>query len=200
MRYALSMSTTHRHLFLPAFLFVLSTPAFAEDTCSVKAVLGGKPVTMKHCAAAIYEPSDGKYSVTLYFSDTLFTAKELAEFHENSATRDKTEDGKSRTMMHFAFCSGAGTAAASAAAVKSVETAVNVAGSPFFGRQWVFELPRDKGILKIEKLTGNIVPGGKVSGRITGGKLSDGLKYSWGADFQFTLPAKSAFGGLGCGS
>jgi hypothetical protein len=189
-----------RRLFVLALLFVLSTPAFGEDKCSVKAVLGGKQVTMKYCAASVYEPSDGKYSVTLYFSDTLFTAKELETFHENSSPADKTADGKQRTMMHFAFCSGAGKAAASAAAVKSVETGVNVAGSPFFGRQWVFDLPKDKDILKVEKLSGTVLPGGNVSGRITGGKLSDGLKYSWEADFQFTLPAKSAFAGLGCGS
>jgi hypothetical protein len=84
--------------------------------------------------------------------------------------------------------------------VKSVETSVNVAGAPFSGRQWVFDLPKDKDILKIEKLTGSIVPSGKISGRITGGKVSDGLKYSWEADFEFILPAKSAFAGLGCGS
>ena len=155
---------------------------------------------MKYCAAAVYEPSDDKFSVTFYFSDTLFTAKELEEFRENSSTQDKTADGKPRTMMHFAFCSDVGKAAASAASVKIVETGINVAGAPFSGRQWVFDLPKDKDILKIGKLTGSIVPGGKISGRITGGKLSDGLKYSWEADFEFTLPAKSAFAGLGCGS
>ena len=191
------MLNTHRRLFLLAFLFALATPAFAEDTCTVKAVLGGKPVMMKHCAAALYEVRDGYHSVTLYFSDTLFTADELAAFHVNSYAVDKTAEGKARTMMYFAFCPGTGTSAAEA---KSVETGVNVAGSPFLGRQWVFELPKDKDILKIEKLTGSIVPGGKLSGRITGGKLSDGLKYSWEADFQLTLPAKAAAAGLGCGS
>ncbi|HEX7528391.1 MAG TPA: hypothetical protein VF425_04725, partial [Thermoanaerobaculia bacterium] len=142
------MFNTLRRLFILAFLFALSTPAFAEDKCNVKAVLGGKPVTMKYCAAAVYEPSDDKYSVTLYFSDTLFTVKELEEFHENSSTQDKTADGKPRTMMHFAFCSGTGKAAASAAAVKSVEMSVNVAGSPFSSWQWTFDLPKDKDIVK----------------------------------------------------
>ncbi|MGE5716494.1 MAG: hypothetical protein ACM369_07590, partial [Acidobacteriota bacterium] len=165
-----------------AFLFALSAPAFAEDTCSVKAVLGGKPVAMKYCAASVYEPSDDKFSVTLWFSDAPFTAKELEEFHESSATPDKTPDGKPRTGMHFAFCSGVGKAAASAAAVKSVDTGIDVAGAPFSGRQWVFELPREKDILKIERLAGSIAPGGKLSGRITGGKTSDGSKYSWEAD------------------
>ena len=189
-----------RLLLVAGFLVTLSAPAFAEDKCNVKAVLGGKPVAMKYCAASVYEPSDGKYSVTLWFSDTPFNAKELQEFHENSATPDKTADGKPRTSMHFAFCSGVGKAVASAAAVKSVETGIDVAGAPFSGRQWVFELPKEKDILKIEKLTGNIAPGGKLSGRVTGGKVSDELKYSWEADFDFTLPAKGAFGGTSCGS
>ena len=55
-------------------------------------------------------------------------------------------------------------------------------------------------MLKIEKLSGERKPGGKLTGRITGGKLSDGLKYSWEADFDLRLPAKSAFGGVSCGS
>jgi hypothetical protein len=193
------MINARRLLFL-AFFLAFSAPAFAADKCSVKAVFGGKPVAMKYCAASVYEPSDGRYSVTLYFSNTLFTAKELEEFHGNSAMPDKTADGKPRTMMHFAFCPGAGKPAASAAAVKSVETGIDVAGFPLLGRNWVFDLPKDKDILKIEKLTGNTVPGGKLSGRITGGKESDGLKYSWEADFDFSLPTKGAFGGVSCGS
>jgi hypothetical protein len=179
-----------------AALLVLSAPAFAADTCHVKAVLGGKPVTMTHCAAAVYE---GEHSVTLWFSDSPMSAKEIAEFQENSAPSDKTADGKSRTLIHFAFCPGAGQPAASAAAVKSVETGINVAGAPFSGRQWVLELPKDKEILKIAKLSGTAAPGGKLSGLFTGGKVSDGLKYSWEAAFKLTLPAKSAFGGITCG-
>ena len=190
-----------KRLFLLAgFLVTLSSPVFAEDKCNVKAVLGGKPVAMTHCAASVYEPSDDKFSVTLWFSDTPFSAKEVQEFHENSATPDKTADGKPRTSMHFSFCSGVGKAAASAAAVTSVETGIDVAGAPLSGRQWVFDLPKEKDVLKIEKLNGNVAPGGKLSGRITGGKMSDGLKYSWEAVFEFTLPDKGAFGGTSCGS
>jgi hypothetical protein len=179
-----------------AGLLVFSAPALAADTCRVKAVLGGKPVTMTHCAAAVYE---GEHSVTLWFSDAPFSAKEIAGFQESSSPSDKTADGKSRTLIHFAFCPGAGQPAASAASVKSVETGINVAGAPFSGRQWVLELPKDKEILKIAKLSGTAAPGGKLSGLFTGGKVSDGLKYSWEAAFDVTLPAKSAFGGVTCG-
>lgn len=191
------MFNTRSGLSILALLLVLSTPAFAEDKCSVKAVLGGKPVTMKHCVAAVYED---QHSVTLYFSDTPFTAKEVDSFHVSSYATDKNEAGKPRTMMHFAFCPGGGKPAASAAAVKSVETSVNSADSFMVSRQWVFHLPTDKESLKLEKLTGNIVPGGTISGRITGGKVSDGSKYSWEADFDFTLPAKAAAAGPGCGN
>jgi hypothetical protein len=190
------MFDTRSGLSILALLLVLSTPALAEDKCSVKALLGGKPVTMKHCIAAVYED---QHSVTLFFSDTPFTAKEVDSFHVSSYATDKNEAGKPRTMMHFAFCPGGGKPAASAAAVKSVETSVNSADNVMVSRQWVFHLPTDKESLKLEKLTGNIVPGGTISGRITGGKVSDGSKYSWEADFDFTLPAKAAAAGPGCG-
>src|SRR5512132_260391 len=117
------MNNTSRILVL-AFLLALSTPAFAEDKCNVKAVLSDKPVTMKHCIASVFED---QHSVTLYFSDTPFTAKEVDAFHVSSYATDKNEAGKPRTMMHFAFCPGGGKPAASTAAVKSVETSVNSA-------------------------------------------------------------------------
>jgi hypothetical protein len=179
-----------------AFLLALAAPVLAQDTCSVKAVLGGKAVLMKHCAVSLY---DSEHSVSLYFSDAPFTPKEVEAFQEYSNPSDKDAAGKPRTAMHFAFCPGAGKPVVGAAAVKSVETGIDVAGSPFLGRNWVFDLPKDKDILKIEKLSGELKPGGRLTGRIIGGKLSDGLKYSWEADFDFHLPAKSAFGGLGCG-
>lgn len=178
-------------------LVALAAPALAQDRCSVKAVLGGKAVLMKHCAVSLY---DSEHSVSLYFSDAPFTPKEVEAFQAYSNPSDKDAAGKPRTAMHFAFCPGAGKPVVGAAAVKSVETGIDVAGSPFLGRNWVFELPKDKDILKIEKLSGELKPGGRLTGRITGGKLSDGLKYSWEADFDLRLPAKSAFGGVSCGS
>ncbi len=87
--------------------------------------------------------------MTLWFSDAPFSPKELDAFHESSATPDKTPDGKSRTLIYFAFCPGAGQPAARAAAVKSVETDINVAGSVFLGRQWVFDLPKDKEVTRV---------------------------------------------------
>ena len=83
---------------------------------------------MKHCAVSLY---DGEHSVSLLFSDAPFTAKEVEAFQENSSAPDKDAAGKPRTAMHFAFCPGAGKPAIAAASVKSVETGIDVAGSPF---------------------------------------------------------------------
>ena len=176
---------------------LLSGPASAADTCTVKAVLSGKPVTMTHCAAAVFEDA---HSVTLYFSGTPFTAAEVEMFHLNSYAKDKDEAGKPRTMMHLAFCPGGGKPEASPAAEKSVETSVNSADSVMVSRQWVFELPKEKETFRFDKLAGNIVPGGRISGRATGGKTSDGLKYSWDAVFDVALPEKAAAAGPGCGN
>ena len=185
-----------RRLLVPGLLLALSAPAFAQDKCSVKAVIGGKSVTMTHCAVALY---DSSHSVTLWFSSAPFTAKEIDTFHLNSYAVDKDEAGKPRTMMHFAFCPGGGKPEPNAAAVKSVETSVNHAESFMLSRQWVFELPKEKESLAFAKLAGSLAPGGKFSGRITGGKTSDSLKYSWDATFDVTLPMKSAAAGPGCG-
>ncbi len=191
------MSKTRIALLAVALPLAPAGPAFGADACLVKAVLAGRLVTMTHCAVAIFED---QHSVTLTFSDAPFTAAELDSFHVGSYAKDTNETGKPRTMMAFAFCPGGGKPAASPAAVKSVEMSINDADSPMASRQWVFELPRDKDSLKLAKLTGSIVPRGTISGRITGGKVSDGSPYSWEADFAFTLPARSASAGPGCGN
>jgi hypothetical protein len=191
------MDNTRTGALALGFLLALSPAAVAEDTCTVKAVLGGMAVTMKHCAAAVYED---QHSVTLWFSDAPFTAAEVDMFHLNSYAKDKDEAGKPRTMMHMAFCPGAGKAEASPAAVKSVEMSVSHANSSMISRQWVFKLPEEKADLTFAKLAGSIDPGGKISGRATGGKTSDEQKYSWDVTFDLALPAKSAAAGPGCGN
>ena len=189
------MFDSRRGLLILVFLLALATPGFAEDKCSVKAVIAGKAVTMKYCAVSLYESEN---SVTLAFSDSSFASKEIEAFQESSEMPDKDAAGKPRTMLHFAFCPGAGKPVMNPAGVKLVEIAVNVASSPFLGFQSVFELPKDKDVVKIEKLSGDLKLGGKIAGRITGGRTSDGQKYSWEADFDLKLPAKSSMGGQGC--
>ena len=176
-------------------LLVAGAPALAEDRGLVNAVIGGKSVVMKHCAAAVYDHT----GLTLFFSESPIGAEEKAMFELNSYPKDVDPSGKPRTMMHAAFCPGGGKSEANPAAVKSVELSMSSASSPMLQRQWVFDLPKDAKELKIEKLAGTLAPGGRLSGRITGGKTSDGLKYSWEADFDLTIPAKQAAAGAGCG-
>ena len=76
---------------------------------------------------------------------------------------------------------------------------MNHADSPLLGRQWVLQLPKDKE-LKVEKLSGDLKLGGRLAGRVTGGKTSDGLPYSWEIEFDLPLPAKSAASGVSCGA
>jgi hypothetical protein len=191
------MSNAMRFPLALACALVLGAPALAADTCAVKAVLGGRPVTMTHCAVSVLED---EHSVTLWFSDAPFTGKELDLFHVSSYATDRNEAGEPRTMMSFAFCPGGGKPEASPAAVRSVELSVNHAASVLASRQWVFRLPEEKESVRFERLAGNVDPGGTISGRVTGGKTSDGSAYSWDATFDLTLPVKSAAAGLGCGN
>ena len=169
--------------------------ARAEDKCLVQAVLGGKSVTLKHCEVAMYDVK----GVTLVFLEDPITAEEVAAFQWNSAPKEKDAGGKRRTLIEIGFCPAGGGTAVGPGAVKSVEMSVAHASSPMLGRQWVFDLPGDKE-LKVEKLSGKLAPGGKLAGRITGAKTSDGLNYSWQADFDIQLPSKGAAAGLSCGS
>jgi hypothetical protein len=191
------MIDSHRRLLILILLLAFAAPAFAQDKCTVKAVLAGTPVTMRYCVVALY---DSENSVTLYFSDRPFSAREIETFHESSNPADRDAAGRPRTMMHFAFCPGGGKTVIDAAGVKSVDMSVNLANSLFLGWENTFELPKDKGIVRIERLSGDLKVGGTIDGRITGGKISDGQKYSWEADFDMRLPVKSAMAGPGCGN
>jgi hypothetical protein len=191
------MSYWRSRLLTLGFLLALAAPGLAQDKCTLKAVLAGTPATMQHCAVAFY---DSENSVTLYFSDSPFSSKEIKEFEESSQMPENDAAGKRRSMIHFAFCPGGGKTAPNPAAVKLVEMSIDVASSPFLGWQNTFELQIDKDIVKIERLSGDLKLGGTLKGRITGGRMGDGKKYSWEADFDMKLPAKSAFGGQGCGS
>ncbi len=167
----------------------------AQQKCSAKGVMGGKKFSMTHCAVAFY---DSEKSVTLWFAEEPISAEEAKAFEWNSYPPDKDAGGKKRTKLHLSFCPGGGNPAPSAAAVKFVELGMDHAESPMLGRQWVFDLPKDKE-LKIENLSGELKLGGRLAGRMTGAKSSDGLPYSWQIDFDLKLPEKAAAAGTGCG-
>jgi hypothetical protein len=183
-----------RPLLVASIALLLTTPTLAADVCKAKGVMGGKAYSMTHCVVSYY---DDQKSVTIWLSETPFTADEAEQFVVSSYARDKEADGRPRTQMHLGFCPGGGTAAPSPSAPKSVEFWMTHKDSPWLSRQWVVE-PKDKD-WKFEKLSGKLEPGGKLSGRMTGSRVSEG-KYAWEIDFDLTLPAKSALGGMGCGS
>ncbi len=171
----------------------------AESRCSAKGVMGGKAFSMTHCAISYY---DDQHSVTIWFSEAPISAEEEKAFQLSSYASDQDAKGKFRTLMHLAFCPGGGAPVPRPAAVKSVEIGMNNAESPLLGRQWVLDPSKDKHI-RFEKLSGDLKLGGRLAGRVTGGKTreedSQGA-YSWQIDFDLPLPAKSAAAGAGCGS
>lgn len=193
-----------RHLIIVLFAVTIAMSAQAEGKCLAKGVLGGKKFSMSHCAVSYY---DDEHSVTIWFNETAIPAEELKTFQASGYPPDRDAAGKPRTMLHLAFCPGGGKTVPRPGAVKSVELGMSHADSPLLGRQWVFELPKDKE-LKFEKLSGDLKLGGRLSGHVTGKKTSgeldrDGEKGtpdSWEINFDFRLPDKSASGGTGCGS
>ena len=177
--------------------FLWAAAAGAEDHCSAKGSMGGKAFAMTHCAAAVY---DSEKSVSLWFSEKPIPADEIETFHISSYPKDRDPDNKPRTTLALGFCPGGGKAPASPGAVKTVELDLKDASNPMAGQTWLFELPKDKD-LKFEKLSGDVKPGGKLTGRVTGKKKrDDGTLYDWQIDFEVTLPARAAGGGMSCGS
>lgn len=164
----------------------------AQDKCSATGVMAGEKFAATHCAAAFL---GDQRSVTLWFNESPITAQE-AEAFQVSAYANTVKDGKERTMLLVAFCPGGGQAAASAGAIKSIDLNLTHAKSAMAGAQWVVKAPKE---FKVESIAGDIRPGGKLTGRITGGRSSDGRPYTWDLSFSVTLPAKDAAAGLSCG-
>ncbi|HVE65730.1 MAG TPA: hypothetical protein VNC59_04040 [Thermoanaerobaculia bacterium] len=183
-----------RPLLLAVVVLVLaSSAARAADKCVARANIGGKTVTFKNCAVAVYDYS----GVTLWFTDAPLSAEELSTFQMNSDAKTTYPDNRMRPMLSIAFCPGGGKATASASAVKSVELVANEP-TPGAWQSFVFSLPADKANLKIEKLSGELKAGGRLAGRITGAKKEGERPYSWDVDFNVALPEKTAAAGPGC--
>lgn len=172
---------------------LITSTASAQDKCSVKAVIGGQPVEMAHCAIAVMDDK----GATLFFSATPIGAEERKAFQMNSYAKDSDQAGKPRSMMHLMFCAGGGKSVPDAAAVKSVEMSMALASTPMAQRQWVFELPKDKDFA-FKTLSGSLKPGGRFVGQATGAKTSDGLKYSWDVRFDVAVPTAQAAAGPSC--
>ncbi|MEO7810209.1 MAG: hypothetical protein ABIR89_13120 [Ramlibacter sp.] len=84
-----------------------------------------------------------------------------------------TKDGKERTMLLLAFCPGGGKAVASAASIKSIDFALSHAKSAMASAQWVVQAPKD---FKVDKISGDLKPGGNLAGKITGSRSSRSIR------------------------
>ena len=157
------------------------------DKCSASGTMGGEKFSATHCAVSFFSDA---HSVAIWFNEDPITPDETAGFQTSSyAGGDK--GGKPRTMLIAMFCPGGGAAAASASAVTSIDLNTNHAKSPLAGVQWVVEAPKD---FKVEKLAGDLKPGGVLTGHIVGSRD----KTSWNLDFDVALPAKDAAAGMSC--
>ncbi len=167
--------------------------AYAQSKCTATGVMAGEKFSLSDCAVAfLVEPQP---SVTLWFNESPIAPQEVEAFHA-SAYPSSLKDGKPRTMVVAAFCPGGGQAKAAAGAVKSMDVGFTHGKSAMAGAQWLIEAPKD---FKVERISGDVRPGGKLSGRITGGRSSDGRPYAWDFTFDVTLPASEAASGIGCG-
>jgi hypothetical protein len=132
----------------------------------------------------------GRISSLPFNEDPIAPAE--AENFQMSSYADGAKGGKQRTMAIIMFCPGGRKEAASAAAVKSIDLNTNHAKSPMAGIQRVVEAPKD---FKVEKMTGEIKPGGTLSGKIVGNLDKTAFTF----DFELNLPAKEAAAGMSCG-
>ena len=158
-----------------------------KTRCSATGSMGGARFTASNCVASLY---GDQHSVAIWFNEDAITPQEAESFRTSSyASGDK--GGKQRTMAIIMFCPGGGKETASATAVKSIDLNTNHARSPMAGVQRVVQAPKD---FKVEKMTGEVKPGGALSGKIAG-NLD---KTTFTFDFELNLPAKEAAAGMGC--
>ena len=181
-----------RAMLAAAVVLGFAKGAPAQHNCSATGVIGGEKFALSNCAVALL---DDEHSVTLWFNDSPITPKEAEEF-QNSAYAKSSKDGRERTMLLVAFCPGGGKTAAAPAAIRSIDLGINHAKAPMLGAQWVVKPPKE---FKVHQISGNIEPGGRLAGKITGSRTSDGRPYSWDLQFDVKLPEKSAASGVMCG-
>jgi TPR repeat protein len=174
----------------PAAASPAAAPTSAPVTtrCSATGSMSGEKFTATNCVASLY---GDQHSVAIWFNEGTISPQEADSFQLSSYADGKV-GGKQRTMAIIMFCPGGGQATAAPAAVKSIDLNTNHAKSPMAGIQRVVQAPTD---FKVEKMTGDVKPGGALAGRIVG-KLD---KTSFTFDFDVNLPMKDAAAGLTCG-
>jgi TPR repeat protein len=158
-----------------------------KTRCSATGSMSGEKFAASNCVASLYQD---QHSVAIWFNEDAITSAE-AESFQTSSYAEGAKGGKQRTMAIIMFCPGGGKETAAASAVKSIDLNTNHARSAMAGVQRVVEAPKD---FKVEKMTGEIKPGGTLSGRIVGNLDRTAFTF----DFELTLPAKDAAAGMSC--
>jgi hypothetical protein len=158
-----------------------------KTRCSATGTMGGEKFAATNCVASLYGDA---HSVAIWFNEDPITPAE-AESFQLSSYAEGAKDGKQRTMAIIMFCPGGGKETAAASAVKSIDLNTNHARSPMAGIQRVVEAPKD---FKVEKMAGDVKPGGTLSGRIVGNLEKTAFTF----DFELSLPAKDAAAGMSC--
>ncbi len=156
--------------------------------CVASGTMGGEKFAMSHCVASLY---GDQHSVAIWFNEDAITPQEADGFRTSSYAESAT-GGKQRTMAIIMFCPGGGAETASAKAVQSIDLNTNHARSPMAGIQRVLQAPKD---FQVEKMSGNVKPGGVLSGKISGGLD----KTTFAFEFELSLPAADAAAGMSCG-
>jgi hypothetical protein len=159
-----------------------------KTRCSATGSMGGEKFSVTNCVVSLF---GDQHSVAIWFNEDAIAPAEAENF-QMSSYADGAKGGKQRTMAIIMFCPGGGKETPSAAAVKSIDLNTNHAKSPMAGIQRVVEAPKD---FKVEKMTGEIKPGGTLSGKIVGNLDKTAFTF----DFELNLPTKEAAAGVSCG-
>jgi hypothetical protein len=162
----------------------------AANKCNASGTMAGNKFSATNCVASFYSDQN---SVGLWFSESPITAQQAEDFQKSGEVLDAGE--KHLTVMVLHFCPGGGKPASNAAAVKDIELMTNYAKSNNAGVQTVLKTPQQ---FKVEKMSGELKPGGTLAGKISGNYAGSAGKTSFDADFEVTLPAKDSFGGTMC--
>jgi len=168
--------------------------ADAENRCSAAVTRGGKKFELRSCAVAYHS---SEHSMMIWFTETPLSSGEEKSFQSSAFAPERDIHGKYLTMMSLAFCPGGGSSTPAPGDVKSVKVRIHTADTKLLAH-WVSD-PSKAQEVTAEKMQGDLRPGGKLSGRMTGNGSSWGTSYSWLADFDLRLPEESSTAGMnGC--
>jgi hypothetical protein len=181
-------------LLLSGALAFLASRAEAQNRCSAAVTRGGKKFELRSCAVA-YDSSE--HSVLIWFTETPLSAGEEKSFQGSAFAPERDIHGKYLTMMSLAFCPGGGSSTPAPGDVKFVRVRIHTADTKLLAH-WVSDASKSQEVAA-GKMQGDLRPGGKLSGRMTGDGSAWGTSYSWVADFDLRLPDESSTAGMnGC--